>query len=373
MLSAAWLTQPHSLLTQTQIYAQLLVARLSPADSREHARLVADTSGPSFHRHAQVQRFELEKLAVAPGTTLDGRGGFPALLAARGLLSVNNQIHDEASTVLYSQNTFLLAVHDIDLFAPTSQLFSHRASPTYLPKIQHVILLALESVVAEHPRRARAVALMHQNLFGVVTNLNSLGVTLKSFRIQFVSCYEGEIERTRRNIDALLTHPRAAPVMVRRGDGRIDTFKADNLRTFLANAFAIGDVFEDLHTGVDTFEVYGDFPTTVIEQLERKFGAASPESKAIRESVEVTGIYGRGVNNETGQNADTTAAFMRQMAARDPGNEFVADMARRMSNRPMYSPAVQAMLFGPPTLEEIARMGGRRAPGGGRGRGRGRM
>jgi len=100
VLSAAWLIRPLALLTQTQIYAQLLVARLSPADSREHARLIADTSGRSFHRHTQVQRFELEKLAIAPGTTLDGRRGFPALLAARGLLSVNKQIHDEASTIL---------------------------------------------------------------------------------------------------------------------------------------------------------------------------------------------------------------------------------------------------------------------------------
>jgi len=363
---------PKQSLTQSQIYAELFVARLSPADSLEHARLVADTSGPSFHRYAQIHRFEIDKLSISPGTTLDGKGGFPQLVTARGLMLVNKQIHNEASSILYSQNTFLIAIHDIDLVAPTTELFSHPASPAYLSKIQHVILMCMESVVAEAPGRARAVALVHQNLFGAVTNLNRLGVTLKSLRIHFVSCYTGEIERSRRNIDALLTHSRAAPVMVRRGvDGRIDTFKASNLRTFLANAFAIGDVLEDLHSGVNTFEVYGDFPTAVIDQLERKFGAASPESKAIRESVQFTGIYGRGVNDETGQNADTTAAFMRQMAARDPGNESVADMARRMSNRPMYSPAVQAMLFGPPTPEEIARMGGGRAPGGGQGRGRG--
>ena len=216
---------------------------------------------------------------------------------------------------------------------------------------------------------------MHQNLFGAVTNLNSLSVTLKSLKIQFVSCYEGEIERIRRNIDALLTHPRAAPVMVRRGDGRIDTFKASNLRNFLANAFAIGDVFEDLHSGVDSFEVYGDFPTTVIDQLERKFGAASPESRAIRESVEVAGIYGRNVNNETGQNSDGFAGFMREMVANNPGDDFMADMANRLANRPMYSPAVQAMLFGPPTAQELANLGVGRGSAGGRrrGRGRGRM
>jgi len=88
--------------------------------------------------------------------------------------------------------------------------------------------------------------------------------------------------------------------------------------------------------------------------------------------VEIAGIYGRNVNNETGQNSDGFAGFMRQMAANNPGDDFMADMANRLANQPMYSPTVQAMLFGSPTAQELANLGVGRGSAGGRSRGRGR-
>lgn len=346
-----------------QIYRELLVPSFTKAQKARRDELVsmpANTTTPP-HRRQAIDDLD-QKLMCAPGGTIDGVAGFPALAAASGLIRANKQVHEEAMHIFFSCNTFVCLVDlGSTYYQYPYQIFDLPWHPSCMAKIRDLRLMVQDMIVPEQRARDRAVQVLKRHMTNTIQRIDTYCHSLSSLSIRYVSAYLGEIETTRREIDALLTHPRAKPVMLQRGtDHRIDTVKHSNFRSFFASQYNFADALCAMTRTLKSVDIGGDLPGEALNRIEAKFGL--PLSTA--GSTVGFQTHGAAVHEETGQSRDSLAELLRDMALRDPGNEFIADMARRTSNRPVYSPAVQAMLFGPPTAEELAAMGG---GGGGRG------
>jgi len=358
-----------------QIYHELLVARFTKAQKARYDRAVATPQSaypdPMYHRQAIV---DLEQLLMCtPGGTIDGKSGFKPLADASGLLRANKQIWKEAISVFWSGNTFVSLIDAGSTYTGTAQIFDVPVDPAHIAKIRHLRLVVQDLVVPEMRNRDMAVRLFQRNTRHMTRSIDTYCHNLESLTVHYVSAYMGQIQLMRRDIDALQTHPKAQPVMLQRGtDNRIDTLARSNFRTFFVNQFNFADAMSAMQRTVKHFDISGDLPGEVITRPETKFGTQSTvadEEEAATTTADVHAQPPRErLDNETGQRHNDSAAFFRDLAARNPEDEYMADLARRIANRPVYSPSIQAMLFGPPTPEEMAmlEMG---APGGRRGRG----
>lgn len=146
------------------------------------------------------------------------------------------------------------------------------------------------------------------------------------------------------------------------------TFTHDNVRRFYTSGFDLADAFENLDIPVKNFQVYGDLPGEVIERLNRKFGVsadggtssdknndggAAPASSASTSSKSASANPTAPDRDPTGQFRDNLADIVKNMVDKNPGNEKMAELADQLTRMPIRSREVNAMLFSPPTAEEL--------------------
>lgn len=320
---------------------------------------------PPTHRRQAIDDLD-QKLMCSSGGTIDGVPGFRPLAAAAGLIRANKQINQEAMHIFYSCNTFICLVDlGSTYYQYPQQIFDIPFSTDSMAKIRDLRIMVQDLIVPEQPGRDRSVQILKRHMTNTIQRINTYCHNLSSFSVRYVSAYLGEIQQTRREIDALLTHPRAKPVMLERGtDHRIDTLTRSNFRSFFASQYNFTDAICAMTRSIKHFDISGDFPGEALNRIEIKFGIPL----SIAGSTVGYQTVGAEVHEETGQSRDSLNDILQRMALRDPGNEHIADLLRQTSARPAYSPAVQAMLFGPPTAEELARFAGGGARGGRGGR-----
>ncbi|KAH0087682.1 hypothetical protein KCU60_g14185, partial [Aureobasidium melanogenum] len=175
------------------------------------------------------------------------------------------------------------------------------------------------------------------------------------------------------DIDPLLTQPTARPVQIMRIDNTVFTFTHDNVRRFYTSGFELGDAFEKLNIPVKHFEAYGDLPGEVIERLNRKFavvaGAGStpdndndggpapapsvPATSTPPSSAAASAKPTAPRRDPTGQSRNNLADIVKGMVDKNPGDKKMAELAEQLTRMPIRSREVNAMLFAPPTPEEL--------------------
>ncbi|KAH0155170.1 hypothetical protein KCU82_g10764, partial [Aureobasidium melanogenum] len=160
---------------------------------------------------------------------------------------------------------------------------------------------------------------------------------------------------------------------IMRMDNTVFTFTHDNIRRFYTSGFDLGDAFEKLNIPVKHFEAYGDLPGEVIERLNRKFGVvagagATPDDNndggpAPAPSVPATSTSPSSAaasakptaphRDPTGQSCNNLADIVKGMVEKNPDDKKMAELAEQLTRMPIRSREVNAMLFAPPTPEEL--------------------
>ena len=341
----------------------MLVARFTKAQKARYDGVLARPRSaypdPLYRRQAID---DLEQLLMCtPGGTIDGKRGFKPLASASGLLRTNKQVHREATTIFWSGNHFVSLIDVDSTYTGTAQIFDVPVAPVHIAKIRNLRLVIQDLIVPEQQNRNIAVKVFKRNTLHMTRSIDTYCRNLNSLTVHYVSAYLGQIQLMRRDIDPLLTHPKAQPVMLQRGtDQRIDTLTRKNFSKFFEIQYIFADAMTSMQRTLKHFEVYGDLPGNVITRLETKFGKVmnrDAESDASAANTSKTLQQRDRIDEKTGQRHNESAAIFRDLAARDPEDEYMADLARRIANRPLYSPSIQAMLFGPPTAAELARFG----------------
>jgi hypothetical protein len=138
-----------------------------------------------------------------------------------------------------------------------------------------------------------------------------------------------------------------------------------------------------LNVPVKNFQIYGDLPGKVIERLTRKFGvgagakapsddqkpnnsgpkstdsvpasstATSPTAASSDTSTPASPKPATPARDPTGQSRNDVADFIKSMAGKNPDDKKMMELADRLARIPIRSHEVKAMLFAPPTPEEM--------------------
>jgi len=140
-----------------------------------------------------------------------------------------------------------------------------------------------------------------------------------------------------------------------------------------------------LNIPINNFQIYGDLPGEVIERLNRNFGigasagagassndkgnnkpgakptASVPASSTTSSSPAVSTGTSTPASDEsntpprhpTGQSRNDVADFVKSMAEKNPGDPKMMELAEQLAQMPIRSREVNAMLFAPPTSEEL--------------------
>ncbi|KAG9552436.1 hypothetical protein KCU71_g12298, partial [Aureobasidium melanogenum] len=357
--------------TRNKVYEDLLVARYTPGQQAEY-ELLTNATGDRLCIRNSLDQLE-EHLMISPGTPLWGVNGYQSLVDARGLLNANKQINEELTHILFTRNIFLIPVGEGFRYQITGQLFSLKLDPSSLAQIKHLVISVSAQWDIKHPRHSNGVAALKHNFNHIVKSLNMLGNTLESLKIRFISCFHGRVEEMRGDIDPLLTQRTARPVQIMRMDNTVFTFTHDNVRRFYTSGFDLGDAFENLNIPVKHFEAYGDLPDEVIERLNRKFGVvagaratpgtnndggAAPASSVPATSTPPSSAAASAKptvphRDPTGQSRNNLADIVKGMVDKNPGDKKMAELAEQLTHMPIRSREVNAMLFAPPTPEEL--------------------
>lgn len=157
------------------------------------------------------------------------------------------------------------------------------------------------------------------------------------------------------------------------------TFTHNNVRQFYTSGFDLGDAFENLDIPVKNFQVYGDLPGEVIERLNRKFGVAAeagatpnnnnndngggpasatsiPASSAAASPGTPSSASAKPTaphRDPTAQSRNSLADIVKSMVDKNPGDKKMAELVDQLTRIPIRNREVNAMLFAPPTPEEL--------------------
>jgi len=305
-----------------------------------------------------------EYLLVNPGWSHRTQGGFEPLASARGLMFANKQIYEEAIATLFSKNIFSVTNSEEWRLNTPNHMFSEEINKTHMAKIQHLNIGIMSETPHDHHDYQKAVAILKHNMFHIVRDINSAKMNLKSLKVRYFSMYGGEAELMQREIDALLTHPRARPVRIERLNGTNDVLFGADAKRFHVSGFDIGAALEKLNVPVERFRIFGDLPGAVVASVTKKFATAA--ARAEEEDRKAFKIPAPPAPDPTPLNPTTgqphnASDFIVDYARRNPHDKSAQKMAREAAHMTIKSPKIMRMLMAPPTREEMERMGRSRA------------
>lgn len=138
-----------------------------------------------------------------------------------------------------------------------------------------------------------------------------------------------------------------------------------------------------MNVPIKNFQIYGDLPGEVIERLNRKFGigagakapsddkkpnnpgpkptisvpasstVTSPTAASSDTSSPASAKPATPARDPTGQSRNDLANFVKSIANKNPEDRKMMELADRLARIPIRSREVNAMLFAPPTPEEM--------------------
>lgn len=171
-------------------------------------------SVPSYGLRKQIDELE-ERLMINFGDALKEVEGFQPLVDSSGLLLANEQLNEELTEIMYSRNTFLVAVGDSFKFTSNTaaRVFIHAISTSALARIRRLIISIRDDIPpGEHEYIDIRIDTIKHNMMHVVNALNAAGNSFKLLKLRYISAMAGDLERKRAAVDALLQSPSAPEV-----------------------------------------------------------------------------------------------------------------------------------------------------------------
>ena len=277
-----------------------------------------------------------------------------------GLLLANKQIHEEANTTLFSKNIFLILVEWERVF-PFWRCENKGCYPPGVPcfitfhnfkKIKHLYILATNTRALSDPLLNADSLCLEKNLKIVAKCFLEGGNKLKTLKIRYTSCFEGQIDAVRDSLEGEL--PKGMPerkTMLKDKHSKYHLVSRKEAPIKLFKHHKILDPLKHLKGIADDVKIRGDLPQAYMDELAKVLSKpvsdVSHRVKKKREAEAAERKKRQDQEQESGFHA-----FMKQMAEQYKGTDteqYYLDCLKV----PAKSPAVMADLFKPPTQEEM--------------------
>ena len=277
-----------------------------------------------------------------------------------GLLLANKQIHEEANITLFSKNTFLILLEWERVF-PFWRCRNNGCYPPGVPclitghnfkKIKHVCILITNTRALADPLLDADSLRVRKNLETVAQCFLVGGNKLKTLKIRYTSCFEGQIEAVRDSLDGEL--PKGMPerkTMLKDKYGKYHLVSRKEAHVKLFKHHKILDPLKHLKGIADDVKIRGDLPQAYMDELTEVLSKSVTDvSHRVKKKRETDAAERK--KRQVQEQESGFHAFMKQMAEKYKGTDteqYYLDCLKV----PAKSPAVMADLFKPPTQEEM--------------------
>lgn len=232
-------------------------------------------------------------------------------------------------------------------------------SPCYVmfhlfKEIKHVYIIITNTRSMTDPVISADSARINRNLQTVARCFREGGNKLKTLKIRYTSCFDGQIDAVRDTLEgpippgmperrAVLKDSYGKYYHVSRAEAPVKLFKYHSILDPLRNLKGIA---EQVHIRGDLPGPYMEELKAVLSILESDLGAKAKKKREVDAAEQK--------KRQQKDKGSSFHAFMKELAEKHEGTGL-GDLARDCLKVPAKSPAVMAELFAPPTPEELAR------------------
>ncbi|KAK3708009.1 hypothetical protein LTR37_011702 [Vermiconidia calcicola] len=343
-----------------QIYEELLVARMKPKDQIEYDELKMATNTPfgDFGRDNAMDYFE-QDICIMPGSDKK----YPFVADAIGLLLTNKQIHEEANNILFSKNTFLILV-EWERIHPFWRCENPGCKPPGRPcfimfhnfkKVKHLYIIVRNVRALTDPHLKVESARLEANLKTVSQCFLQAGNKLKTLKIRYTSCFDGQIDAVRGEVEGDLPEGMPdRPILIKDTHGKHYSFERGEAKAYFFKHITVLEPLRRLKGIADDVKIRGDLPQAYMDGLVKVLSAPTPPPAIKKKQMEAEVARKR---REESRKGNDFHSFMKELAdgyeGSDPG---MADYCRGMLKTSVMSPAVMADMMKPPTARELERI-----------------
>ncbi|KAK5746655.1 hypothetical protein LTR17_000671 [Elasticomyces elasticus] len=337
-----------------KIYRELLISKMSVQKRAKYAKYV--NAVPTSHEDVWGRRNAIdhheEEISIMPDG--GGRGRYRCIADSMGLLLANKQIHAEANSVLFSENTFEIMPEwkRVRTFWRCPRRCAHAFGQPCLVRlhnfmqIKHLNILIRIVRQYDDPRIKNESAHLLANIKNIVDCFKQARITLKTLKIRFISSFSDELDAVRHAIEAPLPagfQPRT--IRLRDSYDKYYLFTRDGALAKLSENNSLLEPFLSLPDFAEDVDIGGDIPQKLIDRLTRVLSAptVSLEVKIKMARDEATRAAQRAVFRP-GMSSQTYWKDIRDAAVARGTSTSIPDKMMRTS---IKSPGVMEMLMSP--------------------------
>lgn len=318
--------------------------------------------GDEFIRENFLDDYE-QKTVIMPGGETHGKR-YPFIVDALGLLLANKQIHEEANATLFGKNIFFVAVEweRVHPFWRCENKLCNPNVPCFITfhnfkKIKHLYIVVMNTRGVDDPMLRVESTRLEANLKTVVRCLLHGGNKLSTLKIRYTSCFEGQIDSVRADLEEPL--PEGMPkrqVGLKDKHGTNYFVWPEQAEECLFKHCGILDPLLHLSGVAEDVKVRGDLPQDYIDKQVKVLSVSTPapltKKKQTKEEAE---------RKKRQRQRKTTGfhACMKELADKHESSDpSMAKFYRDALKAPVMSPALIHDLFKPPTQDELRLMHG---------------
>ncbi|KAK5115396.1 hypothetical protein LTR85_009856 [Meristemomyces frigidus] len=332
-----------------KIYEELLVAKLSPENQAKVDEIKKAESTPFDHFGRQNALEYYDDRAIMPGS--DKR--YPFIVDALGLLLSNKQIHAEANAVLFSKNTFVILVEwervhcfwrcerpDCDPPGRPCFIMYHN-----FLQIKHLEILVTNTRALKDLLLSIESARLNTNLKTIAATFKEAGVKLKTFKIRYTSCFEGQIDAVRDAIEGP-TRPGMPerPITLKDKRGKYLTLKRAGVQQFLATHSKVLDPLRHLKGIAEDVKIRGDLPGAYIDDLTKTLLVNNPSTAVKKRQADEDAARQARRKQDDGQQEFWAELMEKNLREGDEGS---AKLCAQMIRTSVKGPSFWADFMGP--------------------------
>ncbi|KAF2173449.1 hypothetical protein M409DRAFT_48426 [Zasmidium cellare ATCC 36951] len=341
-----------------KIYEELLIVKMTPemANSWDEEKGGAESYAGEYGRE-KAQDILDQDIGLMPGGSQNYGSRF--IGKNKGILLANKQIYEEATTVLFGKNLFVV-LPEFERIWCFWRCDSYGCQPVTTPcfvrpetavKVKHLLIIVSNPCFDRDQAIEQAKSALNRNLQTVISILGEVKLKLKTLKIRYWSCFGGEVDSVRNELEgpAKPGFPER-PVMLQRVGGRFTTIKRGEAeQRIFSDARQVLAPLREFKKVAEDVSVRGDVPQPLIDELSCVLAVDGAAMKKKLAKAEVAA--------NTYEAAKTgLAEFARERLDVTPDTDPESRaLYERMMRIPAKLPSVMAKYMQSPTKEEVDR------------------
>ncbi|KAK4497793.1 hypothetical protein PRZ48_010447 [Zasmidium cellare] len=341
-----------------KIYEELLIVKLTPEMTALYEEEIegAESYAGDYGREKALDMMD-QDLGLLPGAAQNYGSNF--IGKNKGILLANKQIYEEATSVLFGKNLFVI-LPETDRVWSFWRCDSYGCQPVTQPcyvrpetavKIKHLLIIVSNPHFFRDPEIDRAKYALKENLQTTISTLAEVDLKLKTLKVRYWSCFGGEVDSVRHEMEGPLQpgFPER-PVMLQRVGGRFTTIRRDQAeeRVF-SHAREVLAPLREFKKVAEDVSVRGDVPQGLIDELTQTMAM---DGAAIKKKQDKAEAIGKKKQPDNSGLAEFARMCLDETPESDPETRALYE---RMMKVPAKSPSVMARYMQRPTKEEMDR------------------